>query len=123
MSSVAAVALLLAVAGIYGVTSFIVSLRRHEIGIRMALGAQISNIVRMILGRGLILAGIGMAIGLAASLALSRFLASLLYGISATDVASYAAGALLLFATAAAACYLPARRAARIDPLATLREE
>lgn len=123
MSSVALVALLLAVAGIYGVTSFIVSLRRHEIGIRMALGAQVPQIFRLILGRGMILAAIGTAIGLAASLALSRFLASLLYGVSATDVTSYAAGALLLFVTAAAACYLPARRAARIDPLVTLRDE
>ncbi len=123
MSSTASVALLLAVVGIYGVTSFIVSLRRREIGIRMALGAQAPQIFKLVLGRGLILAAVGTVIGLAASLALSRFLASLLYGISATDVTSYAAGALLLFVTAAAASYVPARRAARFDPLVTLRDE
>src|SRR5262249_47587456 len=116
-----AMALLLALIGIYGVMSYSGTQRVQEIGIRMALGARPSVVVGMVVRGGLILAGVGVVIGLVGSLALSRLLTGLLYGVSPNDPAVYGAIAVLLVAVAALASYLPARRAARVDPMVALR--
>jgi ABC-type antimicrobial peptide transport system permease subunit len=119
----AATALLLAVVGIYGVLSFVVSQRTREVGIRMALGAQRRDVVRDVLFRGLRLALPGVLFGLAGAWALSRLLQSQLFGINGTDPATYAAGAGLLLAAVLVACYVPARRATRVSPSEALRTE
>jgi putative ABC transport system permease protein len=119
----AAVALALAAVGIYGVLSLYVNQRAHEIGIRMALGAEPRQVLRLVVGQGLLLALAGVAIGVGAALGLTRFLRGLLYGVQATSIAPYAIGSLLLVCVALFACYIPARRAMRIDPLAALRYE
>lgn len=119
----AAVALLLATIGIYGVMSFAVVQRTHEIGVRMALGARRSDVVRLILGSGLRMALAGLAIGLAGALALGRLMHSTLYGVQAADLSSLAAVAALLFAVALLACWVPARRSATVDPIRALRNE
>jgi ABC-type antimicrobial peptide transport system permease subunit len=119
----AALALVLASLGIYGVLSYTVAQRRREIGIRMALGAHAGQVVRMVVRQGLALWAIGIAIGLLAALALTRALASLLYGVSATDPLAFAAGAVALGLVAAVASWLPARQAARVDPMITLKAE
>ncbi|MGH9734991.1 MAG: ADOP family duplicated permease [Candidatus Acidiferrales bacterium] len=119
----AAFALLLASIGIYAVLAFSVSQRTQEIGVRVALGAQRRDIFRGILAQGLKLAGVGVAIGLLGSLALSQSLASLLFGVSATDPLTLSGAVLVLLAVAAAACYIPARRAMRVDPVVALRHE
>jgi predicted permease len=119
----AALALVLASLGIYGVLSYTVAQRRREIGIRMALGAHAGQVVRMVVRQGLVLWAIGIAIGLLAALALTRALASLLYGVSATDPLAFAAGAVALGLVAAFASWLPARQAARVDPMITLKAE
>ena len=116
-----ALALVLALMGIYGVTSYIVTQRGHEIGIRMALGARAGTVTRMIVGHALSLAAIGVALGLAAALALARVLDKLLYGVAAWDVSIFALIGVSLVAISGLAAYLPARRAARVDPMATLR--
>ena len=115
--------LLLALVGVYGVISYAVTLRKHEIGVRMALGAQRHNVLEMILRQGVALAGCGLCIGLTISFGLMRFLRSLLFHISAFDAVTYAGVSVLLVATSLLACYIPARRAANVEPLTALHYE
>jgi len=117
----AAVSLALACLGIYGVVSYSVGQRTNEIGIRMALGARPAAVRRLVLGQSMRPVAVGAALGMAGALALSRFMQSLVYGVSVTDPLTYGAGLALLGAVAVVACFIPARRAARLDPLAALR--
>jgi putative ABC transport system permease protein len=123
LAGFAATALLLALTGIYGVMSLNVANRRNEFGIRIALGAQAGNVLRMILGQGLRLAVVGVALGLVGAFALTRLLKGLLFGISASDPLTFVVIASLLVGVALLACWLPARRATKIDPLEALRNE
>jgi predicted permease len=123
LGSFGLLALVLAAIGIYGVMSYVVAGRTREIGLRMALGAQLRHVRQLILGQGMILASIGLAIGLAVVFILARFLTSMLYGVSPTDPITFIAITFLLAAVALVACYIPARRAARVDPMVALREE
>ncbi|HEU4563107.1 MAG TPA: ABC transporter permease [Gemmatimonadaceae bacterium] len=119
----AALALLLAAVGIYGVLAQLVAQRRHEIGIRIALGAERWRVMRMVLRQGLALTGAGLALGVAAALGASRTLRALLYGVAPTDAATYVALSTLLAAVALLASWLPARRAARVEPVEAIRNE
>jgi putative ABC transport system permease protein len=119
----AAIALFLAAVGLYGVMAYTVSQRTQEIGVRMAMGAQRADVLRMVVGGGLKLTLVGVAIGVAAALALARLVATMLFDVTPFDPASYAATAGVLLAVAALACYIPARRAMRVDPIVALRQE
>jgi len=118
----ASVALALSAIGIYGVLVFGVAQRVREFGIRQALGARPASILSLVLRQGLLTAGIGVLVGLAGSLLLTRYLRALLFGVTSRDAGVFAAVTILLFAVALLACYVPARRATRIDPLVALRE-
>ena len=123
LSVFAALALVLACVGIYGVISYLVSQRTHEIGVRMALGAERGDVLRLVLGHGARMALVGVAIGVGAALGLTRLMANQLFGVSAYDPLTFAAVALLLIVVAVAACYIPARRAMSVNPMIALRHE
>ena len=123
LGAFAGTALVLAMIGIYGVVSYLVSQRTNEIGVRLALGAKAGDIFLDVLGEGGKLGAIGVGLGLAGAAGLTRLMASMLFGVSSTDVATFAGAAVALFGLTMLACYMPARRAVRIDPMAALRSE
>jgi ABC-type antimicrobial peptide transport system permease subunit len=119
----AGLALALSCVGIYGVISYLVGERTHEIGVRMALGARRSDVLRLVLGQGAKMAGIGVGLGMAFALGLTRLMSSQIFGVTAHDPLTFAGVAFVLIAVALAACYVPARRAMRVDPIVALRYE
>jgi len=123
LSIFAGIATVLAAIGIYGVISYLVTRRTHEIGVRIALGAEARNILTLIVGRGLLLAIFGVVIGLAGALAVTRVLAKMLFGVTTTDPATFVGVSALLIGIVLVACYVPARRAMRVDPMVALRYE
>jgi ABC-type antimicrobial peptide transport system permease subunit len=118
----AATALLLAGLGIYGIISYVVNEQRHEIAIRLALGAERSNILKMVLRRGLGLAAVGAGIGVIGALIVSHLMAGMLFGVSPNDPLTFTSITCVLVVVALAACYIPARRAMRVDPMVALRD-
>jgi ABC-type antimicrobial peptide transport system permease subunit len=123
LSVFAGVALLLATIGIYGVVSYLVGQRTNEIGIRMALGAQQRDVLRMVLGQGGKMAAVGVTVGLVASFGLTRLMATMLFGVTPTDPFTFGGVAVILLAVVLLACWIPARRAMRVDPMVALRHE
>jgi ABC-type antimicrobial peptide transport system permease subunit len=123
LTAFAGVALLLSSIGIYGVISYAVAQRTHEIGIRMALGAQRRDVLKLVLGQGAWLALFGIIAGVLAALGLTRLMSSMLFGVSAYDAMTFGGVAILLTLVALGACWIPARRAMRVDPMVALRHE
>jgi putative ABC transport system permease protein len=121
--SLGALGLLLAVVGVYGVVSFAANQRKHEIGIRMALGAEPRSVLGLVVRQAVVLVGAGVGVGILAALAVSRLLVSLLVGVPSYDPLTFASVSALMLAVALAACYIPARRAAKVDPMTALRYE
>ena len=121
LAGFAGIALFLAGIGLYGVVAYTVSLRTQEIGVRMAIGAQQRDVLRLVVGEGMRLAVIGVVVGIVGAMALGRFISTLLFEVTPFDPASYAVTTALLLGIAALACYVPARRAMGVDPLAALR--
>jgi len=121
--SLGVVALLLALLGIYGVTAFTVAQRTREIGVRVALGAQRTHVLGLVLRQGIVLAGIGVTVGSLAAFGATRLIGSMLYGVAPTDVVAFGTAAALLACAALLASWLPARRAARVDPMIAIRSE
>ena len=121
LSAFAGVAMLLAMLGIYGVTSYYVTQRTHEIGVRMALGAQVFDVLRLVLSRAMVLAGVGIVIGVTGAVAVTRYLRAMLFEVKPIDVVTFVGVALILTAVVLIACLIPARRATKIDPLEALR--
>jgi putative ABC transport system permease protein len=119
----ALLALVLAAVGVFGVMAYSVSQRTHEIGVRVALGAKPGDILSLAVGQGMTVAGIGLGVGIAGSASLTHFLSGFLYGVRPTDLVTFLSAAALLAGAALLACYLPARKAARVDPLVALRDE
>jgi predicted lysophospholipase L1 biosynthesis ABC-type transport system permease subunit len=123
LASLSTLGMLLAAIGLYAAVAYLVTRRTHELGIRMALGARRGDVLRLVLAQGLRLGGAGAAVGLAGALAASRLMARFIYGVALTDALSYLASILVAVSVALAACYFPARRATKVDPLVALRYE
>jgi len=123
MTVLGAIALVLACVGVYGMMSYAVAERTHEIGIRMALGASRHQVLQLVVGRGALITGIGLAIGLSVSILMARVLSGLIFGVSAMDWTTFGGVSLALTAAAITASYIPARRATRVDPVIALRHD
>jgi ABC-type antimicrobial peptide transport system permease subunit len=123
LASLSILGMFLAAVGLYAAVAYLVNRRTHELGIRMALGARRGDVLRLVLAQGLRLSGVGAAVGLAGAFAASRLMSQFIYGVTPTDPLSYVASIVVAISVALAACYFPARRATKVDPMAALRHE